>query len=159
MKAKSIKGKSAEEIQSALEKSLADGFKPTLALVFISVKRDISSIMRLLSDKDIQIFGATTGGEISDSDISHQGISVLLLDMNPANFRVLYEDYAGKKVAEVAKTMTEQALTIFSRPAFLLSNSIDKPQDIGLGEKILLSVSQVAGNNGTIWGGAAGDDL
>ena len=159
MKAKSIKGKSTKEIQSALEKSMADGFKPTLALVFISVKQDIASIISLIDRKNIQIFGATTGGEISDSNISHEGISVLLLDMDPAKFRILYEDYAGRKVAEVAKTMTEQALTIFSRPAILLSNSIEKPQDIGLGEKILLSVSQVAGNDSTIWGGAAGDDL
>ena len=159
MKAKSIKGKSIEEIQSALEKSMADGFKPTLALVFISVKQDIDTIISILDGEDIQIFGATTGGEISDSDISHEGISVLLLDMAPANFRILYEDYGGKKVAEVAKKMTEQALKIFSRPAILLSNSIERPQDIGLGEKILLSVSQVAGNDSTIWGGAAGDDL
>ena len=34
MKAKSIKGKSPEEIKAALEQSMADGFKPTLAIVF-----------------------------------------------------------------------------------------------------------------------------
>jgi len=38
MKAKSIKGKSTEEIKTALEQSIADGFKPTLAVVFLSVK-------------------------------------------------------------------------------------------------------------------------
>mgnify|MGYP001466780984 CR=1 FL=1 len=137
MKAKSIKGKSPEEIQSALEKSMADGFKPTLALVFISVKQDIASIISILDRKNIQIFGATTGGEISGSDISHEAISILLMDMEPANFRILHDDYAGREVVEVAKAMTEQALTIFARPAFLLSNSIEKPQDMGLGEKIL----------------------
>ena len=40
MKAKSIKGKSTEEIQSALQQSMADGFKPTLAIVFISKSQD-----------------------------------------------------------------------------------------------------------------------
>ncbi|MFU8844864.1 MAG: FIST signal transduction protein [Bacteroidales bacterium] len=159
MKAKSIKGKSAEEIQSVLEKSLADGFKPTLALVFISVKQDIASIISILDKKNIQIFGATSSGEISDNNISHEGISVLLLDMDPANFRILYDNYTGSDVVEVAKAMTAQALTIFEKPAFLLSNSIEKPQDIGLGEKIVQSVSHVAGNDITIWGGAAGDDL
>ena len=159
MKAKSIKGKSAEEIQSALGKSLADGFKPTLALVFISVKQDIASIISVLDKKNIQVFGATTGGEISGSDISHEAISILLMDMDSANFRILLDDYTGREVAEIAKTMTEKALTIFERPAFLLSNSIEKPQDIGLGEKIVQSVIHVAGNDITIWGGAAGDDL
>ena len=32
MKAKSIKGKSTEEIKAALTQSMADGFKPTLAI-------------------------------------------------------------------------------------------------------------------------------
>ena len=159
MKAKSIKGKSPEEISAALTESMTDGFKPTLALVFISVKQDIASIMRILDGKNIQIFGATTGGEISGSDISHEAISILLMDMEPANFRILYDDYTGSDVAEVAKAMTAQALTIFARPAFLICNSIEKPQDIGLGEKILQSVSHEAGNDITIWGGGAGDDL
>lgn len=159
MKAKSIKGRSTEEISTALTESLADGFTPTLALVFTSVKQDIASIISVFDKKNIQIFGATSSGEIADSDISHEGISVLLLDMDPANFRILHDDYTGREVAEAAKAMTEQALTIFSRPAILLSNSIEKPQDIGFGEKIVQSVSHVAGNDVTIWGGGAGDDL
>lgn len=80
MKAKSIKGKSPEEISARLTESMADGFKPTLALVFISVKQDIASIISILDRKNIQIFGATTGGEISGSDISHEAISILLMD-------------------------------------------------------------------------------
>jgi hypothetical protein len=159
MKAKSIKGNSPDEIEVALQESMADGFKPTLALVFISVKQDIASIISILDRKNIQIFGATTGGEISGSDISHEAISILLMDMEPANFRILHDDYAGSDVVEVAKAMTEQAMTTFARPAFLLSNSIEKPQDMGLGEKIVQSVSHVAGNDITIWGGGAGDDL
>ena len=159
MKAKSIKGKTPEEISAALTGSMADGFKPTLALVFISVKQDIASIISILDKKNIQIFGATSSGEISDSDISHEAISILLMDMEPANFRILQDDYTGSEVVETAKAMTEQALTIFARPAFLLSNSIEKPQDMGLGEKIVQSVSHVAGNDITIWGGGAGDDL
>jgi hypothetical protein len=166
MKAKSIKGRSAEEIKTALAESMADahlpdgqGFKPTLALVFISVKQDIDTIISILDGENIQVFGATSSGEISDSDISHEAISILLMDMDPANFRILYDEYTGSDVVEVAKAMTAQALTIFEKPAFLLSNSIEKPQDMGLGEKIVQSVSHVAGNDITIWGGAAGDDL
>lgn len=159
MKAKTIKGNSPSEIKTELEQSMADGFKPSLAFVFLSVKQDIKAIANLLSQHSIQVFGATSGGEIADSEISQGGISILLLDMDNANFRILHDDYTGRDVAEVAKAMTAQALTIFARPAFLISNSIEKPQDIGLGEKILQSVSQVAGNKITIWGGGAGDDL
>ena len=44
MKAKSIKGKSTAEIKTALEQSMADGFKPTLAICFISKSQDRKAI-------------------------------------------------------------------------------------------------------------------
>ncbi len=40
MKAKSIYGKSPEEIKIALQQAMADNFKPTLAIAFISIKQD-----------------------------------------------------------------------------------------------------------------------
>jgi hypothetical protein len=43
MKAKSIKGTTAEEIQLSLQQSINDNFHPTLAIVFVSVKQERSS--------------------------------------------------------------------------------------------------------------------
>ena len=40
MKTKSIKGKSTEQIKIELDKSMEDGFAPTLAIVFLSVSQD-----------------------------------------------------------------------------------------------------------------------
>ena len=53
MKAKSLKGKSPEEIKSALAESMNDGYKPTLAIVFISIKQDRRSVLEILSENDI----------------------------------------------------------------------------------------------------------
>ena len=50
MLAKSIKGKSLSEIQIALADSLADGYKPTLALVFMSINHDINALCNLLNE-------------------------------------------------------------------------------------------------------------
>ena len=63
MKAKSIKGNSAEEIKTALEQGMIDDFKPTLAIVFLSVKQDRDAICKILDDAGIAIFGATGNGE------------------------------------------------------------------------------------------------
>ena len=63
MQAKSIKGTSPNEIQSVLEESMADGFKPTLAIVFLSISQDRKTICKILDDAGISIFGATTNGE------------------------------------------------------------------------------------------------
>ena len=49
MKSKSIKGHSPSEIKIALTQSMADDFKPTLALVFISVSQDRKAVCQLLS--------------------------------------------------------------------------------------------------------------
>jgi hypothetical protein len=48
MKAKSIQGNSTEEIRLSLLQSMADGFKPTLAIVFISVKQDKEAVCTLM---------------------------------------------------------------------------------------------------------------
>jgi hypothetical protein len=64
MKAKSIKGKSTEEISAALTESMSDGFNPTLAFIFLSVKQDKEAVSNLLDEKNIQIFGVTTAGGI-----------------------------------------------------------------------------------------------
>jgi len=68
MNAKSIKGKSAEEIKTALQQSMADGFKPTLAICFISKSQDRKAICELLDKAGIAIFGCTTNGEFIDEE-------------------------------------------------------------------------------------------
>jgi hypothetical protein len=66
MNAKSIKGSSRQEIQSALQQSMVDGFRQTLAIVFISVKQDRKSICEILRNEGIDIVGATSSGEFID---------------------------------------------------------------------------------------------
>ena len=123
MKAKSIKGNSPEEIQSALQQSIMDGFKPTLAIVFASIKQDIQSICDILDKQDISIFGATSCGEFIDGEISYGAIAILLLDMKKTDFKILIENYEGRKEEEVAKAMGLSALENFKNPLFLISNS------------------------------------
>ena len=48
MKAKSIHGNSPEEVRLALEQSVSDGFTPTLAIVFISIKQDREAVCAML---------------------------------------------------------------------------------------------------------------
>ena len=161
MKAKSIKGKSPEEIKSALEQSMADGFKPTLSFVFISIKQDIDAVCNLLDQQGIRIFGATTGGEFIDDDIGAGTIAILLLDMNPAHFMLLLEDYSINNPTELAKGMALKAKSRFNNPAFLLSCSIDVKSETErlLYEPVIRAIESVTGSVTNIWGGRAGDDF
>jgi hypothetical protein len=159
MLAKSIKGKSPREIQSALQQSLSDGFKPTLAFVFLSIKLDRDTICAMLDKEGIAIFGATTGGEFIDGDIGSESIAILLLNMNRSNFKVLLEDYSDKEPAFVARYMTEMALQEFKNPAFILSCGVEVGTGLAIGEPIIRSIEEVAGKDTTIGGCFAGDDF
>ncbi len=162
MKAKSIKGKSIEEIQSALEQSLSGDFKPTLAIVFISVKQDREAISRLLDEKGIQVFGATTAGEFIDGEIEAGSIVMLLLNMNPAYFKMEFIETSQEKTFEDAKKLGVIGKENFANPAFIIATGgvfID-------GDKIIEGVIQGFGTPDlpgekelTIFGGMAGDDL
>ncbi len=159
MKAKSIKGNSTEEIKTALLQSLADGYKPTLAFVFISIKQDRDAISTMLDEKGIQIFGATTGGEFIDGDIEAGSIAILLLDINTAYFKILIEDVHQKDPASVAKLMAETAVTQFKNPAFILSYGVHVETGLEIGESVVRGIEDVVGKNVSIWGGVAGDDF
>lgn len=159
MKAKSIKGGSAEEIQSALLQSMLDGFKPTLAIIFVSIKQDIKAVCDIFDKLNISIFGATSSGEIYDDAACHQSISILLTDLNSANFQLLYGEYGEKAPEELAKELTIKAQSCFDHPAFIVSNSIANIADLDVGEKMLNTILDVAGDEAEVWGGGAGDDL
>ena len=69
MRAKTIKTTSTEEFQSALQESMDDGFKPTLAIAFVSKSQDRKAITAILSQHDIAVFGCTTNGEFISEDL------------------------------------------------------------------------------------------
>ncbi|MDZ4806907.1 MAG: hypothetical protein SGI96_01415, partial [Bacteroidota bacterium] len=121
MKAKSIKGKTTEEIAGALSESMADGFKPTLAIVFISIKQDREAISKLLDEKGIQIFGATTAGEFIDGDIEAGSIVMLLLDMNPAYFKLEFIETSKETALEDATKLGVAGKEIFTNPALIIA--------------------------------------
>ena len=152
MKAKSIKGKSTEEIKEALEQNMADGFNPTLAIAFISVQQDRKAICKLLDEKGVAIFGATTNGEFIDENHSKHSAAILLLDMNPEHFRVLFAEYPEKNYREVAAGLAADAKKIFTNPAFLLSGSHMETD----AEQLLFGFEDVVGKEVNVFGGMAG---
>ncbi|HCY75523.1 MAG TPA: hypothetical protein DHV28_06345 [Ignavibacteriales bacterium] len=162
MKAKTIKGKSTEEISSALTESMADGFKPTLAVVFLSVKQDRETISKLLDEKGFQVFGVTTAGEFIDGEIEGGSIVMMLLDMHPAYFKIEFLETSQETALEDANKLGITGKETFANPAFIIANS-----GVSLdGEPIVEGIIQSFGKppssaerEVTIFGGKAGDDL
>lgn len=155
MIAKTIKGINANDIQLALAESFSDGFKPTLAIVFISVKQDSDAVCRLLYHEDIQIFGSTTSGEFISPEISEGGIVIMLLDMNPAFFKVLFFETGESSAFETSKQLGVEGKNVFSNPAFIIASGWLHTD----GEQIIKGIEEGFGSGATVFGGMAGDDL
>jgi hypothetical protein len=156
MKAKSIKGNSPEEIHAAMHKALADGFRPTLAIVFISIKQDREAICSLLHKEGISIFGSTTSGEFIGPEISEGGIAIMLLDMNPSYFKLMFLEAGNSSDYEIAKQLGAEGKQMFSNPAFIIVSGWGTEMD---GEEIIKGIEAGFGEGATIFGGMAGDDL
>lgn len=155
MKAKSIKGNSTSEIKSVLEKSMQDGFKPTLAIVFLSVKQDIDALCRVLDETDISVYGATTNGEFTGEGISSGEIAIMLLDMNPAYFTIYFEEFSDNNYRQTAKAIAKQALEKFAHSCFLMAGSNMQTD----AEELLLGFEDILGKRVNVYGGMARDDF
>jgi hypothetical protein len=160
MKAKSIKGKSLDEIKNELEANMKDGFSPTLAIVFISIKQDKDAICEILHNKGIDIIGATSSGEFIDGHESEGEIVMILLDINKYNYSILFEDIGDRSLEDATGKMVHDAFNIFEKPAFILLTTLLKSDGSLLdGEGMVKFIEKLAGPDISMFGGMAGDDL
>lgn len=154
MQAKSIKGKSPEEIQSALNESFADGFKPTLAIVFLSVSQNRTAIRNILDEKGISIFGATTSGEFIDEVTEKGTVVMLLLDIKKDYFEIYLDEFHKNNYRETARDIAEKACNKYAKPAFLISGSHLETD----AEQLLFGFEDIVGKDVNVYGGMASDD-
>ena len=154
MKSKSIKGSSPDEVKLAFDRSIEDGFKPSLAIVFISISLDRTAICKILDEAGIVIFGATTHGEFIDEELGKGSAAILLMDINPAHFSIFFAEYPDKNYREVASNIARSAKAVFDHPAFLVSGSHMETD----AELLLFGFEDVIGKQVNVYGGMAGDD-
>ncbi len=160
MKAKSIKGRSTEEIQTAMQKSMADEYKPTLAIVFISIKQNRKAVCELLHQHEIDIIGATSSTEFIDGHQDEGSIVILLLDLNKAYYRILFQEVGQLNVSDAATQLAKDALKHFSNPAFIIcSSGLSADGKMMDGETLIHSIEKVVGSHANMFGGMAGDDM
>ncbi|MEM5564490.1 FIST N-terminal domain-containing protein [Psychroserpens sp. AS72] len=154
MKAKSIKGKSPKAIQEAIEHSLLDGFKPTLAIVFLSITQDRKAITQFLDLKNITVFGVTSNGEFIDEETEKQSTAILLLDIKQEHFKIYLEEYPEKNYREIAQHIALKAKKEFNEPAFFIAASHLETD----AEQLLFGFEDIIGKHVNVFGGMAGDD-
>ena len=160
MKAKSIYGKSPEEIQKALQSAIGEDYTPTVAIVFISIKQDRKAVTEILSQHDIDVFGATSCGEFVNNHQSIGGIVILLMDLNRKAYSILFEDMGEQSIKETAKQLANSALSRYSNPALIIcSTGVSTPGELFDGTALVHELSEAVGREKIFFGGMAGDDF
>ncbi|KAA3638419.1 MAG: hypothetical protein DWQ02_05165 [Bacteroidetes bacterium] len=155
MKVTSLLCNDTEELREKLTRVSAEGYNPTLAIVFSSINQDIAAIQAIFSHYEIDLLGCTTAGEIVDDGLYEESIAVLLFDINKDYFRVIQKPYEYPDVEKVASEIGKESKELFDKPGLIVLTS-------GLAinaEKMISGFRKALQGNVPIYGGLAGDDL
>ncbi len=153
MKAKSIKGTTPEEIKTGVVESKSDGFRPTLVFVFITNTANTTLISELFDSEGIAVFGVSTPNKFTEEGMEPDDIAALLLDMDPACFKIVLQDFKELSPYEAARQTGTIGMNAFHNPGFIISAA-----DIRMaGEDLIDGLMDAAGREVTVMGGVAGN--
>ena len=159
MKAKSIHGKSVADIRETLNQAIDVGFKPTLAIIFMSIKHDRDAICKLMDSKNIDVFGATSCGEFINGLQTEGEIVMLLLDLSKEHYKILFENIRGRNLGETASNLANAAKNQFSNPSFIIcSTGMTVEGEYFDGDTFIKSINEGIDPDQIYFGGMAGDD-
>ena len=153
MKAKSIFLKHTSLLEDHLLNYLKSGYKPTLAIVFCSPKQPFEDMIRLFDSYNIDLFGCTTAGEITDDSIAQGAVSCLFLDIPKKYYSIQFERNT-EGVFNTAKRIRLLIDNAFDNPAVLICSS----GILNDGEQIVAGLKYGAEREIPMYGGMAGDD-
>lgn len=153
MKAKSIKGKSIEEIKVALEQAMANEFKPTLAIILLTNIENAEPARSAFDKNGIAIFGVSTSQKFTEQGMEADDIVALLTDINPHYFKIVLKDYKESSVYEAGRQAGIAGMDSFTDPGFIISSADFRMS----GEDLIKGLTDAAGYNVTVMGGVAGN--
>jgi hypothetical protein len=155
MKSRVFTVTSVEQVEPYLQNIRQEGLAPTLAIVFSSVIHDLKELGAVFAKYDIEVFGASSSGEITNDGIHEESIVVMLLDINRDAYRLNIFDGEGKTSNQLGQSVAEWAKTIYDNPAFMVMSAGVRAD----GEQIVNGVLYTMGRQVSLFGGLAGDDM
>ena len=153
MQARTIKGNSPADIQAALEESISDGFRPTLAVITLTNMEHVAAVQSIFDRSGIAIFGITTSQKFTDRGIETDDIVAMLMDMKPDAFRIVLNDYGDFSAYDAGYQAGITGQRSFANPGFIIS-----PIDFSVsGDDLIRGLTDAAGQDVSITGGGAGN--
>jgi hypothetical protein len=153
MKAKTIKGNSPADLQAALDESISDGFRPTLAIITLTNIENTETLRSIFDRNGIAIFGITAPQKFTGQGMESDDIVAMLMDMKPENFRIVLNDYGESSAYEAGHQAGITGKNVFANPGFIIS-----PIDFRMsGDELIRGLTDAAGMDVSIMGGVAGN--
>ena len=146
---------SLEQVKDRIQESLQQGAKPTLAIVFCSIVHQLEGVGKLFSEYGIDVFGATSAGEIADDKAYEGSIVAMLLDIAPDFYSLATFDAQGIASYQMGQNIAEWAKSVYDEPAFMVISAGLRAD----GEQIVNGIIDEMGSQTPLFGGLAGDDL
>ncbi len=152
MKSNNIYSENIDDVKSKFLNTVANDFAPTLAIVFFSAMHNRKALIDFFNEQKVDVFGATTAGEILDSEIMEHSTVIMLLDIKEAHYKIFCE--ASADTYKISCNLAHFAKDAFTSPSIIVVSSgltIDA-------EEIIKGVKDCAAE-APLYGGLAGDDL
>ncbi|MFK7948287.1 MAG: FIST signal transduction protein [Saprospiraceae bacterium] len=153
MKSISIQAASITEVQDTFA-NLSSDFKPTLAIIFCSIKQNIEAIKNLCNQYDIDFVGCTTAGEIVDDELIEESIAIMLLDINRDFYFIQEVDHGTTSYANALRVGTEIKDTFDNLGLLIMTGGFGVDA-----ASIVDGIKDAIGKEIPMYGGLAGDDL
>jgi len=146
---------SVEQIEPHLQGVRQEGLAPTLAIVFSSVVHNLKELCAVFAKHNIEVFGASSSGEITNDKIHEESIVVMLLEISRDAYRLNVFDGEGKTSYQVGQSVAEWAKTVYENPTFMVMSAGLRAD----GQQIVNGIIDAMERQVPLFGALAGDDL
>lgn len=154
MDVKSYSSKNVESFKILLEQDLEKGFNPTLAICFSDANLDYRQLATYITEKNIDVIGATTCGEVHDNICLESTFSILMIELDKSAYHIELVSFEEGE-AKASKKIAHVALEKFSQPALLTYAS-----KVGAnGDQIVNAYKEILTPSTPIFGALAGDNF
>jgi hypothetical protein len=96
---------SVDQIDAHIQSARENGLAPTLAVAFSSVVHDLTELSSVFAKYDIDVFGASTDGEITNDEVHEESIVSMLLEISRDAYRLNVFDGEGKTSYQVGQNV------------------------------------------------------
>ncbi|MFN4253682.1 MAG: FIST signal transduction protein [Saprospiraceae bacterium] len=155
MQVKSFVARSVPEVGNLLANFRAEGFCPTLSIVFSSVETDFDALQQVFSEAGVDIVGCTSAGEIVDDSVHESVIACMAMDMNRDCYRIFTGASESSSTYQVCFEAGQLARDTFQNPGVLLLSGGIRVD----AEQLVFGVKDGVGREIPFFGGLAGDHL